>query len=86
MSFSGTLLLFITVLVTQVLGKMITIQENFDASCNTLQNHQDTANWELPIWQWGGDINGGVSPKNVNTTINRGVKADFLSLQPFDRV
>lgn len=66
MSFSGTLLLFITVLVTQVLGKMITIQENFDASCNTLQNHQDTANWELPIWQWGGDINGGVSPKNVN--------------------
>ena len=48
------------------LGKTITIQDNFTNACHSLSNHKDTSNWDLPVMQWGGDVNNGVHPLNVN--------------------
>ena len=44
----------------------VTIQENFEQACSQLQFQQNTTNWVLPVDQWGGNINGGVSGENVN--------------------
>ncbi len=47
-------------------GKVVTFTENFDgATCGALAAHGETSLWELPTWQWGGAINGGVSGQNV---------------------
>ena len=48
------------------LAKTVTITETFDADCDALAKHNPTDTWELPVWQWGGNVNGGVSPLNVN--------------------
>ena len=47
-------------------GEFVHIQESFDEDCKVLAQQGETTNWELPNWQWGGAINGGVSRGNVN--------------------
>ena len=53
------------------LAKTVTITETFDADCDALAKHNPTDTWELPVWQWGGNVNGGVSPLNVCTHTRR---------------
>ena len=58
-------ILFCATPVAHALNNTITIQETFDDACADLVAHKNTLNWELPVWQWGGAINGGVSGQNV---------------------
>ena len=65
MKLLATTILLCATPVTHSLNNTITIQETFDDACSSLTAHKDTLNWEVPVWQWGGAINGGVSGQNV---------------------
>ena len=65
MKLLATTILLCATPVAHSLNNTITIQETFDDACSSLTAHKDTLNWEVPVWQWGGAINGGVSGQNV---------------------
>ena len=65
MKLLATTILLCATPVAHSLNNTITIQETFDDACSSLTAHKDTLNWEVPVWQWGGSINGGVSGQNV---------------------